>query len=238
MMNGRVINAYRSNGYQIDTDERCDYFLGLDLGQSNDPTALCIVEREWRSPHQKSLGAKGIIMNCRHLERIPLRSSYTDIVKYAAKRVRDLEGTGKHVYLIIDATGVGRPVCDMFDEAGLPVTALTMTGGHDVTKGENANAVNVPKRDLISALQRSLQMNTLRIAKELKYAKTLKHELGMFKIKIGLKGNVSLEAWREKDHDDLVLAASMAVWAATYERFYRYTDEGGAVVFGTISFPR
>ena len=37
-------------------------------------------------------------------------------------------------------------------------------------------------------------------------------ELQNFKIKFTRAGNDTYEAWRESDHDDLVLAAAMAAW--------------------------
>ncbi len=39
-------------------------------------------------------------------------------------------------------------------------------------------------------------------------------ELGTFTVRITEAGNESSEAWREKDHDDLVLAVALACWAA------------------------
>jgi hypothetical protein len=37
--------------------------------------------------------------------------------------------------------------------------------------------------------------------------------LGTFKVKININtGNESFEAWRERDHDDLVLAVALACW--------------------------
>jgi hypothetical protein len=43
----------------------------------------------------------------------------------------------------------------------------------------------------------------------------LRAELLNFRVKINLaSGHDSYEAWREGDHDDLVLAAAMAVWSA------------------------
>ena len=47
----------------------------------------------------------------------------------------------------------------------------------------------------------------------------LKEELLNFKMKINVAtGHDSYEAWREGEHDDLVLAAALAVWAADRKR--------------------
>ena len=73
----------------------------------------------------------------------------------------------------------------------------------------------MPKRNLVSALQAALQTGTLKIASSLQLAEVLRQELLNFRIKINLStGHDSYEHWREGDHDDLVLAAAMAVWSA------------------------
>ena len=44
-------------------------------------------------------------------------------------------------------------------------------------------------------------------------------ELYNFKLKVNVATtNISYEAWREGEHDDLVLAAALAVWAADRRR--------------------
>ena len=43
-------------------------------------------------------------------------------------------------------------------------------------------------------------------------ANTLTSELLNFKVKITTVGNETFESWRERDHDDLVLALACALW--------------------------
>ena len=77
----------------------------------------------------------------------------------------------------------------------------------------------MPKRNLVSALQVAFSTGRLKIAKGLDLAKVLKEELLNFRMKINLAtGHDSYEAWREGEHDDLVLAAALAVWAADRRR--------------------
>ena len=71
---------------------------------------------------------------------------------------------------------------------------------------------NVPKRELVSNLAIQFQSERLKIARNLPEAAQLVEELQNFKMKITLAGNDTYEAWRESDHDDLVLAAAMAAW--------------------------
>jgi hypothetical protein len=72
---------------------------------------------------------------------------------------------------------------------------------------------HVPKRELAGVLGVLLGGRRLEIAPALPLAKVLAPELQTFSAKINVAtGNMSFEAWREKDHDDLVLAVALALW--------------------------
>ena len=78
----------------------------------------------------------------------------------------------------------------------------------------------MPKRDLASAPLVLMQNKQLKIAEAMPLAETLRKELLNFKVKINIAtGHDSYEAWREGDHDDLVLAVAMACWCG--ERYLR-----------------
>jgi hypothetical protein len=73
----------------------------------------------------------------------------------------------------------------------------------------------VPKRNLVSTVQVYLQGKRLKIASRLDLADTLTRELQNFQVKITDAANDTYGAWREGSHDDLVLSASLALWAGT-----------------------
>lgn len=115
--------------------------------------------------------------------------------------------------LVVDATGVGRPVVDMLRKENLSFSSVLITGG-DVEHREHG-FYRVPKRNLVSAVQVALQSGHLKIAEELTLAETLRKELLNFRIKVNIStAHDSYEAWREGDHDDLVLATALACWRA------------------------
>jgi hypothetical protein len=123
------------------------------------------------------------------------------------------------VPLVVDATGVGRPVIDMIRGAGLPAIGVTITGGLQENMGDGVN-VTVPKRTVVSTLVACFQTERLKIAEALEAAPLLINELANFKLKVSLEtGNESYEAWRESIHDDLVLCVGIATWYA--ERVYQ-----------------
>jgi hypothetical protein len=187
--------------------------FGLDLGQVQDYTALACVEmvrEEW-----------GKEFNVLHLHRWPLGTPYTtadDRRNGIAEDLAELiDRVRRPVILVLDATGCGRPVVDIFRGYGLGVKRLApcvITGGSQAT--HQGGWWHVPKRDLAGAVAAGLERQTLHVAPGLKLAPTLAKELTTFKVKVMASGNETFEAWREKDHDDLVLAVALAVWFGSY----------------------
>ena len=210
--------------------------VGVDLGQQRDYTAISVTERvllptgeyrdepyysafrgrtEWRRVEEGKPEYR-----VRHLERPALGTSYPDMVE----RIIDLVKTlGGEVALVVDATGVGLPVTDMLwkrlepeveEEPGLSVRRanVTITGGDSVTRVPGG--YRVPKRDLVSAPLVLMQNGQLKIAEGLSLRETLVKELLNFRVKINIStAHDSYEAWREGDHDDLVLSVALACWA-------------------------
>jgi hypothetical protein len=219
--------------------------VGVDLGQQRDYTAISIVERGyvsagplyndhyWYKGRQIHSAREPVRLeyHVRHLERPPLGTSYVDIVERILKLLSSLED--KELVLAVDTTGVGRPVADLLrarledwlDEnrqRKLTAAWITITGGDSVTRAEGGG-LRVPKRDLASAPLVLMQNGRLKIAEAMPLADTLRKELLNFKVRISIAtGHDSYEAWREGDHDDLVLAVAMACWCG--ERYLRKED--------------
>jgi hypothetical protein len=62
------------------------------------------------------------------------------------------------------------------------------------------------------------------IAPGLADAPVLAKEMQTFRVKVTTAGNETFESWRERDHDDEILAVAMALWfcerQAPYKRFW------------------
>jgi hypothetical protein len=72
-----------------------------------------------------------------------------------------------------------------------------------------------------------LGQRRLDVSPSLPLAQVLAREMQTFTVKINIAtGNESFEAWRDSDHDDLVLAVATACWFG--ERTVGYDD--GAVI--------
>jgi hypothetical protein len=188
------------------------YYSGLDLGQARDYSALAVTELEHSGDDPVCL--------IRHLERWPLGTKYTAIAEDMEKKLSGGPLAGSD--LIVDHTGVGRGVVDTFRERpGLArLHAVTITGGDK--ENRDGNDWRVPKRDLVGCVQILLQAGRLKIAPRLREARTLTEEMSAFQVKITDAGNDTYGAWREGQHDDLVLAVALSCWAATHKAFKRY----------------
>jgi hypothetical protein len=114
--------------------------------------------------------------------------------------------------LIVDATGVGRPVVDMLERAKLTPLAITITGGDVVTR--ERHGFRVPKRDLIGGLQVLLQTDRLKFAGHLPAVPQLVQELTEYRVKIDPATAHDSYNAREGAHDDLILAVAVAAWVA------------------------
>jgi hypothetical protein len=187
------------------------YFVGLDLGQTTDFTALCVLER----PRMRQVDEDDPPYALRHLQRFPLGTPYPEIVRDLIAMMNTpplVEGI-----LVVDQTGVGRAVVDLFHErldgrVNGKFVPITISAGHAVTTG--SNGLVVPKKELVSALQVVLQTRRIRIASSLPDADVRVREMEHFKVKITNAGNETWEAWRSGVHDDLVLAVALATWVA------------------------
>jgi hypothetical protein len=192
------------------------YFVGLDLGQSRDFTALAVVEyAETRGDWDAVTFAHRVetVLRLRHVERVPLGTGYPEIVERVAEVMRS-EALRGHSELIVDGTGVGRPVVDLLRNRGMKcwVRPVIVTGG--LRETEEGGYYGVPKRDLVLGLQVAVQSGALKIAAGLQFGPALVKEMAEMKVRVTPSGNEQFGAWREGAHDDLVFAVALACWGA------------------------
>jgi hypothetical protein len=189
--------------------------IGLDLGQVRDPSAVAVVERaEVQGEWDPVMFArrKVVELRLRYVERMPLGTPYAEVVERVRAMTRSAELAGR-CQLVVDATGVGRPVVELLQGAdlGCGVMPVMITGGD--TESWANGYYRAPKRDMIVGLQVLLQNGSLQIAAGLEYGTALLKEMGQMQVKISVDENEQFGAWREGEHDDLVFAVALACWA-------------------------
>jgi len=208
------------------TDERPnDIILGLDLGQAKDYTALSVTEvvgSPSGEPNRYAVRAldrfhpdryqhvvdrvERMLPTLRQDVHVPPAGAWGGSFTYVRPRVT----------LVLDRTGVGRAVGDLFTEArlDLDLQLVSIHGGDTVTTDPDGGW-RCPKRDLVGVVAVALQNGRLQIATQLDHAATLRAELKNFRARIGANGHDSYGAgddWREGNHDDLVLAVALSLW--------------------------
>jgi len=225
-----------------------DYFVGVDLGQVSDYTAIAILEEPvwltkawafdlaanmtgWVSPadlvpyqvqRARAFGQNygrppRPPLNLRHLERVR-HLGYPAIVDRIAELLARPPLSTSRVQLLVDHGQVGRAVVDQMTQLGLRPIGVTVTGGDQVSRAPNRIDLRVPKREMVVATQLVLQAGRLNIAAGLPDAQTLVDELLAFRAKISANGHDTYDG-RSGVHDDLVFAASVAVW---YRGWFMY----------------
>ena len=186
----------------------------VDLGQQSDPTAIAVLETwteptgefdpvNWEHPKRRRHAV-------RWLERVPLGTSYVDVVRNIFSLVRQWKQLGDCV-VVVDATGVGAAVLDMLKQASWSHCRLfpvVFTAGERDTY--HLDRWHVPKRDLIQGLSVVLESSGLLIEPRLPESDALRRELQNIRWDISPSGRDQFSGGRE--HDDLVIALTLGLW--------------------------
>jgi hypothetical protein len=209
-----------------------DYYVGLDLGQSNDYTALAVIQKV--PTYDQQTGKHDTELHLRHIKRYPLKTPYTTIAENVKDLLRSPPFTENHVIggvvkkqqteLVVDRTGVGVAVTDLLTERGIRFVGVTITGLGQRVNRSGVRDYNVPKQDLVAALEVPFHTGKLKIAEGIELWPTLRSELLTFRRKQNkITAHIGYEHWRESEHDDLVLACALACWKAGRKQNYATT---------------
>ena len=192
----------------VAVDER--YYVGLDLGFRQDYSALAVISRTDIYHAERDAATyermRTTEFRIRKLARAPLNTEYPEIVRRVGKMLRNPEAQGRST-LVVDATGVGAAVVQLFKRAqlGATLTPVTITAGD--RESRSGAGWNVPKKELLMQLQVMIQQRTLRVAEDCTLRRELIREMQQMR-------TCEFRGWRSGEHDDLVLAVALAAWAA------------------------
>ena len=196
------------------------YYVGVDLGQARDPSAIAVVEYAEiagtaRNPVTFNFEVKERLA-LRQVERLRLGMEFSDVAARVAQVVRYLNGApppAKNaewfrkpppVTVVVDATGLGTPVVEMIRKERMKATIVPVkiTGGEGVNRGEKG-FWNVSKAVLMMGLAALVDRGELRVAGDLRNLDQWMAEMESVNAET-LEGNP----------DDMVIATALACWRA------------------------
>jgi hypothetical protein len=176
--------------------------IGCDLGEVQDFSALATVRQV------------GDGFQCTYLDRPPLGTSYERVNAVIAQIME--KPAYEDTTLVVDATGVGRPVVERMEDIGLNPIPVVITGGVNEIHEPGDWAWRVPKKNLVTVAQICFQRGLIKMPHDHKLAKIAEQEIRNFKRKQNpVTMNDSFEAGREGQHDDIMLALCLALWQVT-----------------------
>jgi hypothetical protein len=222
--------------------------VGIDVGQISDPTAIAVAEvaqietgkyrygRERILPHVDKLGqfhegkdADPVLATeylIRHIRRLPLGTSYPDVAQIITEMLCSPLFSRRKVQVLIDVTGVGRPVYDslMQEIATKEATKRILIKPITFSHGERYNITTglLGKAYLVSRLQSLLQSGRVK-APLTPEVKALLEELRVYEIKVSQDGKDQYGAIIGK-HDDLATALALACLEDPYGMAASYSE--------------
>jgi hypothetical protein len=176
------------------------YFVGLDLGQSRDHSALAVVERADlildEIDHVTYARLNERQYRVRFLERVALGTPYPNVVERVREVVRAKPLVGRCT-LVMDATGVGAPVVDMLAAAqlGCVIEPVILTGGERESSAQGVRCV--PKQGLVAGLRVMLENRELGLPLKYGPSRLLVKEMAEMETWMGDRGGRSFGSRRE-----------------------------------------
>jgi hypothetical protein len=187
------------------------YFLGLDLGR-NDPSAFVLLHDEqlpeWGPAGQQRLSERRRTVVWADRVR---DTAYTDLARYTASMLAKPALQGRTT-LVVDATGLGMPFCDVLTEGGIDHIAVTMTAGQNWTR--RGNKVSVAKNVLLESLATGFETNALAIAANLLLKDQLLAEVQSFELETTAAGSLVLSGGGRGHHADMAIALALSFFAS------------------------
>ena len=185
------------------------WFLGLDLAQRQDFTALATLELKWTVAGKdmatwEHVWTPSLII--RSLDRYELAQSYSTYEDAAKERVSSIRAhdATSEIHLALDAAGPGGPIVDDLRASNIDASIhpITITGG--AYPSNSTHGANVPRRALVSRTLLLMERGTLQAQPGVENWTELCEEL--LRLRAGDSHSTA--------HDDLAIALTLAVWQA------------------------
>jgi hypothetical protein len=190
------------------------FWLGVDLAQAQDNTALVCVHDEclptWVGGRQALGPRRRTVVFADKFKGV----SYPDVVSHVIRTMLKEPLRGR-TRLAIDASGLGRVVSDLMSEQGVDHHAIQMTVGQNWV--EKGRYVNVGKTLLLETLSLLFATGDLTFAHDLPLREDILAELETFQLEQTAAGNqIIVQGKSGAHHGDLAIALAVAVFASEH----------------------
>ncbi|OYW07865.1 MAG: hypothetical protein B7X34_10025 [Acidobacteriia bacterium 12-62-4] len=205
------------------------YYFGLDLGKRQDHSALVVVELTW-AQGPRNHATQGFTrlpqLTVRYAARLPLGYETTGLPRFvrdAAQSFPLLAALRHPGTLLVDATGNGHTVIELLrgDRNGLLLKPVTISSGYKSRQLAD-NYYSIPRTDLLTRLKLLFERGLLKIERPAAGMDFLERELIQFE-----------PSGRQQEHDDLIMALSLAIWQAVEDHKDLIGLPGHTPVFAT-----
>ena len=166
---------------------------GLDLARRRDHSALVLLDVE---PDRLTVSA------ALRLPQAPLRQQFA----LSAPRLAGID------VLVFDQGGLGDAAAELLPKTPPHIGVCLIGGDRPPARSAQGDHLVVGRSWLIQRLGAAMRSGALTVAEHAPGRDLLRKELAQFAFKWGARGGLRLEAAR--GHDDLVIAAALAVLAA------------------------
>jgi hypothetical protein len=198
--------------------------LSVDLAKTVDKTAFTVTEvkpvfRQSASGQRIRL-ASFYVHNIRRLEPDRDFRTYADIAKiihdqYFDKRIWLVRGSGREIapQLLVDAGGVGEPVCDDLEVyMRLKPVRYKLVRGTAHVRQHSPRNWTVPRPLVFDMLDGAFGDDRIVVRPDLKLAKDLIEELRTLKRETNEETGMVKVTHREGKHDDMAICLAASVW--------------------------
>ena len=186
-------------------------WIGVDLGQRRDYSAIAVVERFWEQSTFNDFLRSGLDgqwwFRVRMLERIRRMTPYPEVVR-RVREISDMPMIAMGRTVVVDGTGVGAPVVDLLRRGGwgCQIVPVLITGGGRASMGLRGGYESVSRSELLTGMQVLVQQGRLKVASRSREAEVLRKEMLEVRLNSSDSGGAG--------HDDMVIAVALALWKA------------------------
>lgn len=220
----QIVRAFDAELVPLEQDQRWflgqdaprHTYVGLDLGQARDRSALVVLEYWFRYTGRRDPvtwePVRELDCRVRKVKQFDLGLSYVEV---AREVVRVFE---HHIFtygatLVVDATGVGAAVVDLLRQAlrssRVMLCPVVLTGGSRVVLA--GSTYSVPKWEVFEAVRHLLESGGLRLAARAPGMEGLRQELERLERRPRASG-VDEVSGKRTGNDDLAMALALAAW--------------------------